>query len=77
MGVISKEQFERRLRERLIELEFDLASNTRQRIGYAWRRIIEHMYRERAAGMTFENQNQIMAECAEAIANLARNLKDD
>jgi hypothetical protein len=42
-----------------------------QRIGYAWRAIIDHMYRERGDDIT-EN----LTDCPQTIARLAHNLKD-
>ena len=68
---ISKEQFERRLKGYLSDIELDLASNAQQRIGYAWRAIIDHMYRERGDDIT-EN----LTYCAQTIARLAHNRKD-
>lgn len=71
-SLISKEQFERRLKGHLSEIELDLASKAQQQIGYAWRLIIDHIYRERGDDITFEN----LTDCAQTIARLAHNLKD-
>jgi hypothetical protein len=71
-SLISQEQFERRLKGYLSEIELDLASNAQQQIGYAWRSIIDHIYQERGDDITFEN----LTDCAQTIARLAHNLKD-
>jgi len=73
---ISKDEFERSLDGCLDRIEFGLASQARQRIGYAWRTIINYLYIDRADHMTSQNLEQVTTECADTIKNLANNLKD-
>ena len=54
MSRISRAQFERRLTIRLEEIERGLANNrARQKTGYAWRLIVDRMYKEHADALTF------------------------
>jgi hypothetical protein len=74
--MISRAQFERRLTICLEKIERGLANRARQRTGYAWRLIIDHMYKEHADDLTFANIADVMAECAQSIQRLSNSLKD-
>jgi hypothetical protein len=76
MGLISRAQFERRLTIRLEEIERGLADQARQKTGYAWRLIVDHMYKEHADALTFANMADVMGECAQSIQRLSNSLKD-
>jgi hypothetical protein len=76
MSRISRAQFERRLTIRLEEIDRGLANRARQKTGYAWRLIVDRMYKEHADALTFGNIADVMAECAHSILRLANNLKD-
>jgi hypothetical protein len=74
--MISKGQFERRLTICLEQIEPGLANRARQKTGYAWKLIVDHMYKERANELTFANMANVMAECAQSILRLSNSLKD-
>jgi hypothetical protein len=57
-------------------VERGLANRARQKTVYAWRPIVDHMYKEHADVLTFANIADVMAECAQSILRLANNLKD-
>jgi hypothetical protein len=77
MSQISRAQFERRLTIRLEEIERGLANRARQKTGYGWRPIVNHMYKEHADALTFANIADVMAECAQSILRLSKTLKDE
>ena len=74
--MISRAQFERRLAIYLEKIERGLADRARQKTGYAWKLIVDHMYKERANELTFANIANVMAECAQSILRLSNSLKD-
>jgi hypothetical protein len=61
---------------RLEQIERGLTNRARQKTGYAWRLIVEHMYRGHANDLTFANIAGVMAECAQSIQRLSYSLKD-
>jgi hypothetical protein len=73
---VSKDDFERSLTGCLNKIQFGLASEAQQRIGYAWRGIISYLYIDQAENMTLQNLEQVTADCANTIVNLANNLKN-
>jgi hypothetical protein len=75
MSLISRAQFERRLTICLEEIERGLANRASQKTGYAWRLIVDHMYKEHADALTFANIADLMAECAQSIQRLSNTLK--
>jgi hypothetical protein len=77
MSLISRAQFERRLTIRLEEIERGLANRARQKTGYGWRPIVNHMYKEHADALTFANIADVRAECAQSILRLSKTLKDE
>jgi hypothetical protein len=76
MSLISRAQFERRLTIRLEKIERGLANRPRDKIGPAWRLIVDHMYKERAKDLTFANMAEVMAECAQSIQRLSNSLRE-
>jgi hypothetical protein len=76
MSLISRVQFERRLTTCLDKIERGLANRACQKTGYAWRLIVDHMYKKHAHDLTFANIADVMAECAQSILRLSNNLKD-
>jgi hypothetical protein len=76
MSLISRAQFERRLTTCLEEIERGLGNRARQKTGYAWRLIVDHMYQEHADTLTFANMADVLAECAQSIRRLSNRLND-
>jgi hypothetical protein len=74
--MISRAQFERRLAICLEKIERGLADRARQKTGYAWKRIVDHMYKKHANDLTFANIADVMAECAQSIQRLSNSLND-
>jgi hypothetical protein len=75
--MISKRLFEHRLSAHLNRMEPGLAARVRRKVGYAWRPIIEHMYREHADELTFANLNHVLSECANSLARLNSSIEDE
>jgi hypothetical protein len=55
MSLISRAQFERRLTSCLEKIERGLANRAGGKTGYAWRLIVDHMYKEHGDDLTFAN----------------------
>jgi hypothetical protein len=58
MSLISRAQFERRLTVCLEKIERGLANRARQKTGYAWRLIVDHMYNGPAPDIACAAQQQ-------------------
>jgi hypothetical protein len=54
-----------------------LAALLQRKVGYAWRPMIDHMYRERADKLTFASLNQVLSECAHSLARLNSSIEDE
>jgi hypothetical protein len=74
--MISRAQFERRLAICLERIERGLADRARQKSGYAWKLIVDHMYKKHVNDLTFANMADVMAECAQSIQRLSNSLND-
>jgi hypothetical protein len=77
MSLISRRLFEYHLSAHLNRIEPGLAPLLRRKTGYAWRPIVDEMYRERADDLTFANLNQVLTECARSLARLNDSLEDE
>jgi hypothetical protein len=75
--MISRGLFEHHLSAHLNQMEPGLAALLRRKVGYAWRPIIDHMYRECADKLTFANLNQVLSECARSLARLNNSIEDE
>jgi hypothetical protein len=53
MGLISRRLFERHLSAHMNQIQPGLAALLRRKVGYAWRPIVDEMYRQRADDLTF------------------------
>jgi hypothetical protein len=71
--MISRAQFERRLAICLEKIERGLADWARQKTGYAWKLIVDHMYKKHASDLTFGYIADVMAECAQSVERLSSN----
>jgi hypothetical protein len=60
--MISRRLFELQLTAHLNRMEPGLAPLLQRKVGYAWRPMIDHIYRERADKLTFANLNQVLSE---------------
>jgi hypothetical protein len=76
MRLISKGLFEYHLSAHLNRMEPGLAAQVRRKVGYAWRPIIEHMYREHADDLTFANLNHVLSESANSLARLNSSIEE-
>jgi hypothetical protein len=77
LGMISRRFFEFQLSARLNRMEPGLAALLQRKVGYAWRSIIDQMYRERADRLTFANLNEVLSECAHSLARLNSSIEDE
>jgi hypothetical protein len=75
--MISRRFFEFQLSAHLNRMEPGLAALLQRKAGYAWRTIIDHMYREHADKLTFANLNQVLSECAHSLARLNNSIEDE
>jgi hypothetical protein len=77
MSLLTRAQFERHLSNHLDKRDPGLAGRARRRIGFAWDAIIDHMYKKHAERLTFTSAAELTAECAEAIVQLLKSVKDE
>ena len=70
----NRELFERLLLRRLDQHRTGAAREAKQLIGGAWRTIIDDMYKKNAERLSAEQG--VVAECADAIVRLMKNLRD-
>ena len=75
--MISRRIFEFQLSARLNRMEPGLAALLQRKVGFAWRPIIDHMYRECAGKLTFANLSQVLSECAHSLARLNSSIEDE
>jgi hypothetical protein len=58
-------------------MEPGLSAILQRKVGYAWRPIIDHMYRKRFNDLTFANLNHVLSECANSLARLNSTIEDE
>jgi hypothetical protein len=75
--MISRRLFELQLLAHLNRMEPGLAALLQRKVGFAWRPMIDHMYRERAGKLTFANLNQVLSEWAHSLARLNSSIEDE
>jgi hypothetical protein len=76
VSFISRRLFELQLRVFLDRMEPGLAERVQRKAGYAWRGILDCIYRERATQMTFANRNTVLAECATSLLRLDQSIEE-
>ena len=70
MALLSRQVFELRIRVQLDQLEPGLAGRVRRKVGFAWRPIVDKMYRRHGTELNFSNQSGIISGCATALRRL-------
>jgi hypothetical protein len=77
MSLISRRLFEHHLSAHLNRIKPGLAALLGRKTGYAWRPIVDEMYRERAGDLTFANLTHVLTDCARLLARLNDSLQDE
>jgi hypothetical protein len=77
MSSISRKLFEHHLSAHLNRVKPGLAALLRRKTGYAWRPIVDEMYRQRADDLTFANLPHVLTDCARSLAQLNDSLQDE
>jgi hypothetical protein len=75
--MISKQFFKSHLLAHLNRMEPGLSAILQRKVGYAWRPIIDQMYRKRFNDLTFANLNHVLSECANSLARLNSTIEDE
>ena len=74
---ISRAQFETLLLRRIDKLRVGTARRAKQRIGGAWRTIIDDMHKRNAERLSANQLPLVLNECAQAIVDLMNCIKPE
>ena len=74
-GKVSRTQFERLLVHRLDTVQAGTAYKAKQRIGGAWRTIVDHLYNRNTGRLSANRVARVLDECTDAIVQLMKSIK--
>jgi hypothetical protein len=76
MAFISRRLFEIQLCAHLDRMDAAFVPRVQRKVGFAWRPIIDQLYRERVGQMSFANRSEVLAECAAALVRLDQTIEN-